>query len=98
MKNTSLNKKKTLNVWATAFGLAIVLTLLPHVATAEAPVALGAAAPFGVLAATTVTTIPTTTINGDLGVSPGNTLTGSPIVNGTLHLGDPTAAAAQGDL
>src|SRR5205814_2080698 len=40
----------------------------------------------------------TTTINGDLGVSPGNTVSGSPIVNGTLHLGDPSAAAAQGAL
>src|SRR6185436_1358992 len=98
MTKISMNKNKTLNVWAKAFGLAVVLTLLPSDATAEAPVALGAADPFGVLAATTVTTIPTTTINGDLGVSPGNTLTGSPIVNGTLHLGDPTAAAAQLDL
>src|SRR5204863_10034954 len=29
---------------------------------------------------------------------PGTTVTGSPTVNGTAHLGDPTAAQAQGDL
>ena len=39
-----------------------------------------------------------TTVNGDLGVCPGNTVTGAPIVNGTTHLGDPTAAQAQADL
>src|SRR6266576_7031991 len=73
--------------------------LVGHDATAgQAPVALGTDSTFAVLAATTVTTIPTTTINGDLGVSPGNTVTGSPIVNGTMHLGDPTAAQAQLDL
>jgi hypothetical protein len=99
MTNKFENKNKTLNVWGTAFGLAVAVMFVSHNATAlQAPVPLGSAASFGVLAATTVTTIPTTTINGDLGVSPGNTVTGSPIVNGTLHLGDPAAAAAQGDL
>jgi len=79
--------------------LAVALTFPHQLATAgEAPVALGSDAAFAVLAATTVTTIPTTTVNGDLGVSPGNTVTGSPIVNGTMHLGDPAAAQAQLDL
>jgi hypothetical protein len=63
-----------------------------------APVVLRSDATFAVLAATTVTTIPTTTVNGDLGVSPGGTVTGSPTVNGTMHLSDPTAAQAQLDL
>ena len=90
---------KALNVRGLVIGFAVGAMFLGHDASAlQSPVALGSAANFGVLAATTVTTIPVTTINGDLGVSPGNTVTGSPIVNGTLHLGDPTAAAAQGDL
>jgi hypothetical protein len=99
MTNPSLNRNKTLNGCGLIIGLAVAVLSLHHDAgAAEAPVALGSAATFGVLAATTVTTIPTTTVNGDLGVSPGNTVTGAPIVNGTTHLGDPTAAQAQGDL
>ncbi len=99
MKKTSGTAKKTLSVWGLIIGLAVAVIFLHHDATAgQAPVALGSTATFGVLAATTVTTIPTTTVNGDLGVSPGNTVTGSPIVNGTLHLGDAIAAQAQGDL
>jgi hypothetical protein len=94
-----MNKNKPSNVWGTAFGLAVAVIFVSHDAPAvQAPVPLGSAATFGVLAATTVTTIPTTTVSGDLGVSPGNTVTGSPIVNGMLHLGDPTAAQAQLDL
>jgi hypothetical protein len=100
MKNTSVSKKnKTLNVCGLSIGLALAAVFVSHDAIAvQLPVPLGSAAPFAVLAATTVTTIPTTTINGDLGVSPGNTASGAPIVNGTLHLGDPIAAQAQLDL
>jgi hypothetical protein len=82
---------------ALCLGLAVMFARQDALAV-QAPVALGSAATFGVLAGTTVTTIPVTTVNGDLGVSTGNTVTGAPIVNGTLHLGDPTAAAAQGAL
>src|SRR5205814_1075829 len=59
---------------------------------------LGTATTFGVLAGSAVTSTGGTTVNGDLGVSPGNTLTGAPTVNGTTHLGDPAAAQAQLDL
>ena len=48
-----------------------------------------------ILPVTTVTTVPTTTINGGLGVSPGNTVTGSPIVTGILHLGGPMKPARE---
>jgi len=64
----------------------------------QAPVALGSATTFAVLAGSAVSSTGGTTVNGDLGVSPGNTLTGSPTVNGTTHLGDPAAAQAQLDL
>lgn len=59
-------------------------------------VALGAAAPFAVLAGTSVENINGTVVNGDLGISPGTSLTGFPIgvVNGTIHAGNPTSAAA----
>ena len=99
MKNRSVNKRTISNPWGLIIGLAVAAMFVSHEATAvQALVPLGSAAPFGVLAATTATTIPTTTINGDLGVSTGNTVSGAPIVNGTLHLGDPIAAQAQLDL
>ena len=37
-------------------------------------------------------------VTGDLGVSPGTAVTGSPGVTGTVHAGDPAAALAQSDL
>jgi hypothetical protein len=64
----------------------------------QAPVLLGTAATYGVLGAATVTSTGVTTIIGDLGVSPGSALTGSPVVSGTTHLGDAAAARAQLDL
>jgi hypothetical protein len=64
----------------------------------QTPVALGSATTFMVLAGSTVTSTGDTTVDGDLGVSPGTTLTGAPTVNGTIHLGDPAAAQAQLDL
>jgi Ice-binding-like len=99
MKNVSVIKCRTSKPWGLTIGLAVAAMCVSHDATAaQATISLGSTAPFGVLAATTVTTIPTTTINGDLGVSPGNTVSGAPILNGTLHLGDPIAAQAQLDL
>jgi len=71
-------------------------------AAGEAPVNLGSAANFAVLAGSTVTNVPGdgTTITGDLGVSPGTAVTGFPpgVVVGTIHAGDPVAAQAQLDL
>src|ERR1044071_1000955 len=78
-------------------GLAAIF-VCHEAAAIQAMVPLGSAARFAVLSATTVTSSGATTINGNLGVSPGTTVTGSPTVNGMLHLGDPTAAQAQGDL
>jgi hypothetical protein len=62
---------------------------------------LGAAASFAVLAGATVTSTGETTVNGDLGVSPGTAVTGFPpgtVVNGAIHGGDATAAAAEAAL
>lgn len=99
MTNTFAHKNKTLNVWGLTIGLAVAVMFARHDATAgQAPVALGTNATFAVLAGTAVTSSGATTVNGDLGISPGTTLTGAPSVNGTTHLGDPTAAQAQLDL
>src|SRR3989441_522086 len=66
----------------------------------QAPVALGSAANFAVLAGSTVTNTGATTVTRDLGVSPGTAVTGFPpgTVSGTMHAGDPAAAQAQLDL
>jgi hypothetical protein len=66
----------------------------------QAPVPLGSATAFEVLAGSTVTSTGATTVHGDLGVSPGTAVTGFPpgLVNGTIHAGDPAAAVAQLDL
>ena len=69
-------------------------------AASQAPVSLGAAANFAVLAGSTVTNTGASLVTGDLGVSPGTAVTGFPpgTVNGTIHAGDPTAAQAIADL
>ncbi|HXJ73398.1 MAG TPA: Ig-like domain-containing protein, partial [Candidatus Dormibacteraeota bacterium] len=66
----------------------------------QAPVVLGSASPFAVLAGSTVTSTGASMVNGDLGVSPGTAVTGFPpgILNGALHAGDAVAAQAQLDL
>ncbi len=80
---------------------ASVLTSAPAVAAAApAPVNLGTAAAFSVLAGQSVTNTGPTTVSGDLGVSPGSSVTGFPpgIVLGTTHVADAAAATAQADL
>jgi ice-binding like protein len=76
---------------------------LPDVTTspcAQAPVMLGAAAAFAVLAGSTVTSTGLTSVTGDLGVSPGTAVTGFPpgIIVGNEHAGDPAAAQGEADL
>ena len=66
-------------------------------------VPLGSAATFAVLASSTVTNSGPTIVTGDLGVSPGNAVTGfgvggGTVTGGSIHAGDPVAAQAQLDL
>ena len=64
---------------------------------------LGSTSTYGILASSAVTCVgPVGTVNGDVGISPGTSLTGfgsgGCTISGTQHLGDATALAAQGDL
>ncbi|MFF3445066.1 ice-binding family protein [Streptosporangium sp. NPDC002721] len=63
------------------------------------PVALGTAANFAVLGGASVTNTGPTVVTGDLGTSPGATVTGFPpgTLIGTLHVADTAAAQAQAD-
>ena len=81
----------------------VVVMLFPHQdATAgQAPVNLGSARSYAVLAGTGITSTGGGTISGDVGVWPGiDFVVGVPpvIVTGRVHLGDSIAAQAQGDL
>src|ERR1039457_6920941 len=71
--------------------LAVLMATQTTAGAAVAPVNLGTAGTFGVLAGTTVTNTGPSTINGDLGVSPGT-------VTGVAHQADGVAAGAQSDL
>jgi len=72
----------------------------------QAPVQLGSAGNFSVLAGSTVTSTGGTTVAGDLGVWAGSAVTGFAgippggpgTVSGTIYAGDAVAQTAQGDL
>ncbi|MHB1468837.1 MAG: ice-binding family protein [Solirubrobacteraceae bacterium] len=65
---------------------------------ATASVGLGSAASFSVLAGSTVTNTGLTTMFGSLGLSPGTSVTGAPVVLGQTHVDDAVAIAAKNDL
>ena len=72
-----------------------VWTFTTGLTAGQAPVNLGAAANFAVLAEATVTSAGPTILNGDLGLSPGISVTGFPpgVVNGTIQIDNAPAVA-----
>lgn len=83
-------------------GLAAVLAaaLVGTALAAQAPVGLGTATGFAVLAGTTITNTGPTTITGDVGLHPGAAVTGFSTVtlNGAQHVADAVALKAKNDL
>jgi Ice-binding-like/Putative Ig domain/Dockerin type I domain/NHL repeat len=64
-------------------------------------ISLGTAQSFAVLGSTTVTNTGASSVRGDVGVSPGTSVTGfstAVVTGGTIHAGDALAAQAQTDL
>ncbi|MDQ1418150.1 MAG: hypothetical protein QOJ52_112 [Acidimicrobiaceae bacterium] len=91
--------KRTLPALAAALLLSPLLFAMPAEAAATSP-PLGTAANFAVLGGSAVTNTGPTVVTGDLGVSPGTSISGFPpgSVTGTLHSADPAATQAQADV
>jgi hypothetical protein len=67
---------------------------------APGAVALGSAGTYGIMATSAVTNTGLSTINGDVSLDPGTSMTGFPpgVVNGAIHINDSVSAQARADL
>jgi hypothetical protein len=82
-------------------GVCLVFALIPIGIARAAPVNLATAQSFVVLSGAAATNTGPSVLNGDLGVSPGTSLSGfgaPAVVNGAIHANDGVAAQAQADL
>ncbi|MBA3807723.1 MAG: DUF3494 domain-containing protein [Solirubrobacterales bacterium] len=80
------------------FGLLSTLVFASSAFGANATVGLGTAGSFSVLAGSTVTNTGPTTMFGDLGLTPGSSVTGAPQVLGQTHVDDAVAIGAKNAL
>ena len=85
---------------ASLAGVALFVALPGSAQAPALPIPLGTADSFVVLAGTTITNTGATTVNGDMGLTPGTSVTGMPplVLNGASHVADTVALAAQADL
>ena len=92
---------KTMLVILVSISMIIFLTMPVPVLAAEPTVNLGTTASFAVLAGSEITNTGPTTIIGDIGVSPGSSITGFPpgtVSDGTIYTDDEIPSQAQLDL
>jgi hypothetical protein len=82
-----------------------IVTVIPTTPPVPPPVIvpavnLGTAANFAILAGSTITNTGVSSVNGNIGLSPGTAVTGFPpgVLNGAFNLADATAATAKLDL
>lgn len=90
-----LNKKVTLSILAVFFVLGLAGLVI-----AASTVSLGTANGFAILAGSTITNTGNSVITGNLGLTPGTSVTGFPpaVLNGTQYVNNATAVLAQNDL
>ena len=101
MKTTLLLMAAQHGAWRISMGLVVAAAIFMHHNATAVEVGLGTANNFAVLAGSTVTSANTSIINGgDVGLSPGTSITGPIIINPpyTTHVPDGVAQQAQNDL
>jgi hypothetical protein len=90
--------RKTFRAGLLSLALLSMLLFASSALGATATVGLRSAASFSVLGGSTVTNTGPTTMFGDLGLSPGSSVTGAPHVLGQTHVADAVAIGAKNDL
>jgi hypothetical protein len=95
---TGRGGRKVLRAGLLVLGVLSTLIFASTAAAAPATVGLGSANSFSVLAGSTVTNTGPTTMFGDLGLSPGSSVTGAPHVLGAMHVDDAVSIEAKNDL
>jgi hypothetical protein len=90
--------RRTFRVGLILLGSLSTLLFASSALGATATVGLGAAAPFSVLAGSTVTNTGPTTMFGDLGLAPGSSVTGEPHVLAQTYVDDAVASEAKSSL
>ncbi|MDD5176385.1 MAG: Ig-like domain-containing protein [Sterolibacterium sp.] len=75
-------------------------TALAGSGLAPGAVPLGSASTFGIMSTSAITNTSFSTVNGDVSLNPGTSMTGFPpgVVNGTIHVNDTVSAQAKADL
>src|ERR1035441_8403376 len=76
----------------------VLFLMVVNAAAQQAAVPLGTASTYAVLAGDTITNTGATTINGELGLSPGSSVTGNPTVTGAYNVDNAAAILAKSDL
>jgi hypothetical protein len=91
VEKINLYKKKIIHIK--------IIILMPNPAAISFGISVPNVATFAITSPASLTSSGATVINGNIGISPGNTVTGSPFITGTTYLNpDVEAATAQTDV